>query len=235
MTCSEKPLQINSFLSCVLNGRRSNPSNRTPPRPILVRMPELSGFLRASFELIADWLLATGDKGRLHLDPEEMTRSLAQKISSALRKAEILLRRLIWALAAEWALTDMPERAPDKRPRDRAPKPYRWRFAVFPNRPYNARAIDMLNARGRTGPRPPVRIGLILDRWRTLSGLAKDPTAAARRLARRFRQMKRANAIIPLACPVPGLNRLPGELGLLASFSLHETNTAMRKLILDSS
>ncbi|MEM5515581.1 hypothetical protein WNY37_01380 [Henriciella sp. AS95] len=190
-------------------------------------MPELSAYLRECFNLIADWLMETGARGKLHLGPGEMSLSLARKLKARLKLAEELIRRLIWQIGA--GLTLAPTRPGGPRSdQDRAPRRRLYSFALLHPANYYARALEMLRERERPAKPNRPEIGPLLARWKTLSAIAKDPMPTARRMARRLARIRAKRQIMPLALPFRGEHRLPTELSLMASFALHDTNDALR-------
>ena len=198
-------------------------------------MSGLSEYFRECFALVAGWLMETGHRGKLHLRPKEMSLTLSRKLMTAFRRAEDLLRLLIWELAAELAPTLILAEPRPRTSTARTPKPWRWGFRPFPDRRNKQPALEALLARGAPSARNRPEIDRLLARFQTLSSLAADPLPTARRMARRLARMKAARALLPVALPlVKRAVRLPTELSMIADMQVYSVNDAMRGYFFDT-
>lgn len=181
-------------------------------------MSDHSGFIAAGFRAVGEGLADLCFIAGLDRKAVTLTGRMYARVRRGLLFFETLVRRLLILMAAGLDLPPVRRAAPAGvlpwgSGREKAPPSPRG-FALVKPESYRSGFEDALAA--YAGQRRAPETGLLLDRYRTLLGLLKDPSLHARRMARYLERLRAARLPRPLCFAMSGLHRVNAELALVA-------------------
>lgn len=203
-------------------------------------MTGISAFVEQGLAAAHTALLAVRGEANLHLEPKHVTKSLRARVRARLKAIEVIVRRLIFLMAAALEPAPPPPAGPSSgQDRDmsgslpglfagvedvtasfRALAPPVYRLRLIGRQVAGMedwREIFAGQGSARLAASGPVPAAPLLAHILALHRVLKKPEAAARRLARQLQQMKGRREPRPVCPPTAGGFRLGADLGLVAS------------------